>query len=77
MPLTALVEIRAEDVSQVREHLESTYVRAFYELIGRFNIGVVVEVEDQETLFEETLKIRKIPGVTDTKTHLIQDGVVF
>ncbi len=77
MPLTALVEIRAEDVSQVRECLESKYIRAFYELVGRFNIGIIVEVENQDILFKETVKIREIPGVMETKTHLIQDGAVF
>lgn len=77
MPVVALIEIRADDVSQVREHLEPQHVHAFYELMGRFNIGVIVKVESQQILFDTTSKIREIPGVKETKTHLIQDGIVF
>lgn len=79
MSVVALVEIRAENVSLVRETVEpEEYVEAFYELAGRFNIGVIVEVENQQVLFKIVMeKIRKIPGVHETKTHLIQDGVVI
>lgn len=78
MLVIALVEIRAEDVSQVREVLErEEYVVAFYELMGRFNIGVIVEVENQQALFEVVTKIRENPGVHETKSHVIHDGVVI
>jgi len=75
--LVALVEIRTEEVSQMRKCLELQYVRAFYELMGRFNVGIIVEVEDHQVLFEITTKIRSMPGVKETKTHLIQDGTVI
>ncbi len=77
MSLVVLVEIRAEEVSQMRKGLELQYVRAIYELMGRFNVGVIVEVEDQTVLFEVITKIRSMPGVKETKTHLIQDGTVI
>ncbi|KYK37776.1 MAG: hypothetical protein HXS46_13320 [Theionarchaea archaeon] len=77
MPVVALIEIRADDVSQVREHLEPQHVQAFYELMGWFNIGVIIRVESQQVLFDTTSRIREIPGVKETKTHLIQDGIVF
>lgn len=77
MSLVALVEIRTEDVSQMRKCLELHYVRAFYELMGRFNVGIIVEVKDHQVLFEITTKIRSMPGVKETKTHLIQDGTVI
>ena len=79
MTFVALIEIRAEDVSQVRDKIESEkYVRAFYELVGRFNIGIIAEVENEQILFEVVLeKIRTIPGVKETKIHVIQDGMVL
>lgn len=79
MPIVALIEIRAEDVSLVRTAVEDEeYVEAFYELVGRFNIGIIVEVKNQQALFETVIqKIRNIPGVHETKTHLIQNGMVL
>lgn len=79
MSIVALIEIRAEDVSRVRAAVEDEeYVEAFYELVGRFNIGIIVEVKTQHILFETVMKkIRKIPGVHETKTHLIQNGMVL
>jgi len=74
----ALIEIRAEDVAQVRKVLEpEEYVVAFYELMGRFNIGVIVEVKNQQALFEVVTKIRESPGVHETKSHVVHDGVVI
>ncbi len=78
MQVVALIELRAENVSVVKEQLEpQPYVAAFYELVGQFNIGIIVEVEDKQTLFNVVTQIRAIPGVEETKTHLIQDGVVI
>ena len=76
--VVALIEIRAEDVSCVRDELKTeTYVRAFYELMGRYNIGIIAEVENEEILFDVILeKIRTIPGVEETKTH-VMDGMVI
>jgi DNA-binding Lrp family transcriptional regulator len=75
----ALIEIRAEDVQRVKDHLASEdFVVARYELLGRYNLGVIVEVKDQKILFDVViLNIRKIPGVLETRTHLIHDGVVL
>lgn len=74
----ALIEIRAEDVSQVRDELESEkYVRAFYELVGRFNIGIIAEVENEQVLFDVVENIRTMPGIKETKIHVIQDGMVL
>lgn len=75
----ALIEIRAEDVQQVKDHLASEdFVVARYELLGRFNLGIIVEVKDKKILFDVViLNIRKIPGVLETRTHLIQDGVML
>lgn len=78
MPVVALIEIRAENVSAVKEHLQSQpYLVAFYELVHHFNIGIIVKVKDKQTLFTVVTEIREIPGVEETKTHLIQDGVVI
>jgi DNA-binding Lrp family transcriptional regulator len=78
VPVVALIEIRAENVSCVRTHLEhEKYIAAFYELVGRFNIGIIVEMKSRQSLFEIVTKIREIPGVEETKTHLIQNGVVL
>lgn len=78
MPIIALIEIQTEDVSQTKNVLEpEEYVAAFYELMGRFNIGVIVEVESKQKLFEVIQKIRELPGVHETKSHLIHDGVVI
>ena len=76
--VVALIEIRAEDISRVKDELKTeTYVRAFYELMGRYNIGIIAEVENEEILFDIVLEeIRKIPGVEETKTH-IMDGMVI
>jgi len=73
----ALVEIRAEDVPSVREQLEkSEYVLAFYELLSEYNIAIMVELENEQALFEFlALKVRTIPTVKETKTHIIQDGI--
>lgn len=78
MPVVALIEIRAGNVLQVKALLEpEPYVAAFYELVGQFNIGIVVEVKDKQTLFDVVTQIRAIPSVEETKTHVIQDGVVI
>jgi DNA-binding Lrp family transcriptional regulator len=73
----ALIEIRTEDVQQVKEQvMEIEYVLAFYELVSKFNVAIMVEVENEQALFEFlALKVRTIPGVKETKTHLIQDGI--
>ncbi|KYK37090.1 MAG: Lrp/AsnC family transcriptional regulator [Theionarchaea archaeon] len=77
MSVFALVEIRAEDVPSVREQLEkSEYVLAFYELLSEYNIAIMVELENEQALFEFlALKVRTIPTVKETKTHIIQDGI--
>lgn len=77
MSVLALIEIRTEDVQQVKEQvMEIEYVLAFYELVSKFNVAIMVEVENQQALFEFlALKVRTIPGVKETKTHLIQDGI--
>lgn len=79
MSVYAFVEIRAEDAAVAKEHLmEMEYVLAFYELMSKFNVGVIVELESQQALFEFlSLKVRTIPGIKETKTHLIQDGIEF
>ena len=78
MPIVALIEICAENVSTVKEELQpQPYVAAFYELVSPFNIGIIVKVKDKKTLFTVITEIRKIPGVEKTKTHLIQDGIVL
>jgi DNA-binding Lrp family transcriptional regulator len=78
VPVVALIEIRAENVSRVRTRLEhEKYIVAFYELVGRFNIGLIVEMKTRQSLFEIVTEIREIPGVEETKTHLIQNGVVL
>ena len=79
MPIVALIEIQADDVSQVREHMEhEDCLAAFYELVGHFNVGVIVEVENEDVLFDGVVyNIRRIPGVHESRTHLIQDGVVI
>lgn len=77
MSVFALVEIRAEDVPSVREQLEKLeYVLAFYELLSEYNIAIMVELENEQALFEFlALKVRTIPTVKETKTHIIQDGI--
>ena len=79
MSEVALVEIRAEDVQQVLDHLAAEhFVVAQYELLGRYNLGVIIEVKDKQLLFDVVISnIRKIPGVQETRTHLIQDGVIL
>ncbi len=58
--------------------MEMEYVLAFYELVDEFNVAVIVELESETALFEFlTLKVRTIPGVKETKTHIIQDGIVI
>jgi len=75
----ALVEIRTENVPLAKERLmEIPYVLAFYELMSRFNIAVIVELDNKQALFEFlTLKVRTIPDVKETKTHIIQNGIVI
>lgn len=79
MSVLAIVEIQAEDVSTAKEELmEMEYVLAFYELVDKFNVAVIVELESETALFEFlTLKVRTILGVKETKTHIIQDGIVI
>ncbi len=79
MSVLAIVEIQVENVSTVKEELmEMEYVLAFYELVDEFNVAVIVELESETALFEFlTLKVRTIPGVKETKTHIIQDGIVI
>lgn len=79
MTVVALIEVRADDVSLVRNQMESAdYVEAFYELVGRFNVGIIVRVQNEDFLFDAVIqRIRTIPGVKETRTHLIQDGVVI
>ena len=79
MSVLAIVEIQAENVSAAKEELiEMDYVLAFYELVDEFNVAVIVELENENALFEFlTLKVRTIPGVKETKTHIIQDGIVI
>jgi len=58
--------------------MEIPYVLAFYELMSRFNIAVIVELDNKQALFEFlTLKVRTIPDVKETKTHIIQNGIVI
>jgi DNA-binding Lrp family transcriptional regulator len=75
----ALVEIRTGNASLVKEHLiEIPYVLAFYELMSRFNVAIIVELDNKQALFEFlTLKVRTIPDVKETKTHIIQNGIVI
>jgi len=75
----ALVEIRTENVPLAKERLmEIPYVLAFYELMSRFNVAVIVELDNKQALFEFlTLKVRTIPDVKETKTHIIQNGIVI
>jgi DNA-binding Lrp family transcriptional regulator len=75
----ALVEIRAENVESVKGKLtEMEYVLAIYELLSRFNLALIVELESEQALFEfMTLKVRTIPGVKETKTNVIQNGIVI
>ena len=79
MSVLAIVEIQAENVSATKEELiEMDYVLALYELVDEFNVAVIVELENENALFEFlTLKVRTIPGVKETKTHIIQDGIVI
>lgn len=77
--MLALVEIRTENVPLAKERLmEIPYVLAFYELMSRFNVAVIVELDNKQALFEFlTLKVRTIPDVKETKTHIIQNGIVI
>ena len=79
MSVLALVEMEAEDIPLAREKLEEMeYVLAFYELMSRFNIAVIVELESEQALFEFlSLKVRTIPGIKETKTHVMQNGLGF
>ena len=79
MSVLALVEMEAEDIPLAREKLEEMeYVLAFYELMSRFNIAVIVELESEQALFEFlSLKVRTIPGIKETKTHIMQNGLGF
>ncbi|MGC1120543.1 MAG: Lrp/AsnC ligand binding domain-containing protein [Candidatus Methanofastidiosia archaeon] len=78
MSVVALIEIRAEKVSPVREELvNAEFVEAFYELVGKYNVGIIINVENKQDLFNTVTSIRALPGVEETRTHLIQDGVVF
>ncbi len=79
MSVLALVEMEAEDIPLAREKLEEMeYVLAFYELISRFNIAIIVELENEQALFEFlSLKVRTIPGIKETKTHIMQNGLGF
>jgi DNA-binding Lrp family transcriptional regulator len=74
-----MVEIRTGNVPLAKERLiELPYVLAFYELMSRFNVAIIVELENQQALFEFiTLKVRTIPDVKETKTHIIQNGIVI
>ncbi|MBU7031936.1 MAG: hypothetical protein HXS53_05365 [Theionarchaea archaeon] len=46
--------------------------------MSRFNVAIIVELENQQALFEFiTLKVRTIPDVKETKTHIIQNGIVI
>jgi DNA-binding Lrp family transcriptional regulator len=71
--------MEAEDIPLAREKLEEMeYVLAFYELMSRFNIAVIVELESEQALFEFlSLKVRTIPGIKETKTHVMQNGLGF
>ena len=79
MTVVALIEVRADDASLVRSQIEpKDYVEAFYELVGLFNVGIIVRVQNEDFLFKAVIQeIRMIPGVKETRTHLIQDGVVI
>jgi DNA-binding Lrp family transcriptional regulator len=79
VPTLALVEIRTEEIPAVKEQLvKMDYVLALYELVSRFNIAMIVELENDQALFEFiSLKVRTIPGVKETKTHIIQNGIVI
>jgi DNA-binding Lrp family transcriptional regulator len=75
----ALVEIKTEDIQRVLDHLAAEhFVIAQYELLGRFNLGIIIKVKDKPTLFDVVIyNIRKIPGVHETRTHIIEDGIIF
>lgn len=79
MPVLALIYIRTDDVEAAKEQLmKLEYVLAFYELLERFDIGIIVELEDEQAIFEFlALKVRTIPGVKETKTHLVQNGIMI
>lgn len=71
--------MRAEDVQSAKKQLEEIeYVMASYELMSQLNIAIIVEVESEQALFEFLeLKVRTIPGIKETKTHVIQNGIAF
>lgn len=78
MSVVALIEIRTENVSPIREKLANAeYVEAFYELMGSYNIGIIINVRNEQELFDTVISIRAMPGVEETRTHLIQNGVVL
>ncbi len=79
MSVLALIEMRAEDVQSAKKQLEEIeYVMASYELMSQLNIAIIVEVESEQALFEFLeLKVRTIPGIKETKTHVIQNGIAF
>jgi DNA-binding Lrp family transcriptional regulator len=75
----ALVEIKAENIQRVLDHLAAEqFLIAQYELLGRYNLGIIIRVKDKSTLFDVVIcNIRKIPGVHETRTHIIEDGIIF
>lgn len=75
----ALIYIQTEDVETLKEQIiKLDYVLAFYELMERFNVGIIVELENDQAIFEFlALKVRTIPGVKETKTNVIQNGVMI
>jgi hypothetical protein len=76
--VVALIEIKTENVSPIREQLaDAEFVKAFYELMGIYNIGIIVNVRNEQELFDKVISIRGMPGVEETRTHLIQNGVVL
>jgi DNA-binding Lrp family transcriptional regulator len=76
--VVALIEIRAVQVSPVREQLANAeFVEAFYELMDNYNVGIIIKVRNEQDLFNVVISIRAMPGVEETRTHLIQTGVVL
>jgi DNA-binding Lrp family transcriptional regulator len=76
--VVALIEIRAVQVSPVREQLANAeFVEAFYELMDNYNVGIIIKVRNEQDLFNVVISIRAMPGVEETRTHLIQNGVVL
>ena len=79
MSVLVFIEMKAKDVSLAKEQLEEMeYVLAFYELVSDFNVAVIAELENEDALFEFlALKVRTIPGIKESRTHIIQDGIAF